>query len=89
MRMITVTTEMVLDYSNNNNDIYVLIVAFFELVYQIITQIHVPYNGLYDGEQRLLSVTIQVRNDVYKMENHNDNKDYLSNRNVVTVVLFC
>ena len=62
---------------------YVLIVVFFESVYQIMTQMHASCNGFYDGEQRLVSIIIQAKNDdVCQMEINDDNKDYLSNRDV-------
>ena len=46
------------------------------------TQIHVSFNRLYDGEQWLLFIIIGVRNDTYRMENHENSKDYLSNTDV-------
>ena len=46
-------------YGNNNNDIYGFTIIFFESVCGIImTQMYVPCNGLYDGEQRLLCIII-------------------------------
>ena len=63
---------------------YVVIIVFFESAYQIRTQIHTSCNGLYNWEQRLLSINIQARNDVCQMKIHDDNKDYLSNRDVNT-----
>ena len=54
------------DYGNNSNNTYILIVVFFESVYQIMIQIQVSCNGLYDRELNLLFIIIRVRNNVCK-----------------------
>jgi len=61
---------------------YVLIVVVFESVYQIMTQTHALCNGLYNGEQRLLSIINQAGNYVCQMDIQDDNKDVLGNRDV-------
>ena len=49
-------------------------------------QIRASCNVLYYGKQRLLfisiSISIQVRNDVSRIENRDNNKDYLSSTDI-------